>query len=235
MTTSTDIEGRMAASAMMGTDGLRSVERFVAAGARGVSRWTDLEIETQRGHCTARWHDRADPTVSAPGLGLARGQGFALARSGRADHTQGTVGLVEYVLDAAGGLSARWVHPSLGPQIGSGAAERRNGEPSGFAGSYRIVYRDADGEQAGPVCTLRIQQSEKAYALGWSAGDRPLFEGVGLEAGDVLLAAWGSLGEPCDLVVLRRSNDGGAGLDGRAVSARSTTIDDETYTAAPGA
>jgi hypothetical protein len=229
MTTSTDIERRMTARGTAGTDGVSAVERFSAAGGRDVSRWRDLEIETRSGHCTARWHDREEPTVSA--LGLALDRGFALARSGRDDRTQGTIGLVEYGLDPAGGLRARWVHPSLGARIGTGTAERTDGAPGGFAGVYRIVYRDADGNQVGPMCTLAIEPRDGAYALSWAAlpDDRPLFEGIGtVDDRELLLAAWGGLGEPCDLVVLKYAAEG-AGLDGWAIGTRSPEPVRERY------
>jgi hypothetical protein len=233
MTTSTDItdmEQRMAAAAVADTERPRAIEHFVAASAGG-ERWPDLEIETQNGHCIARWFDPADPNASAPGLGLALDHGFAFARSGRDDRRQGSIGLVEYGLDPAGGLRARWVHPYLGARIGTGAAERLSGAPGGFAGTYRITYRDADGAQAGPVCLLRVEAHGHTYVLSWAAlpDERALFEGIGaVDDRRCLLAAWGGLGEPCDLVVLKSAAEG-AELGGWAIGTRSTEAVRERY------
>ena len=151
------------------------------------------------------------------GIGFTIEHGLAFARSTAKDGMIGGSGLVEYRISATDVLEARWVHPSLADQVGTGHANRTSGQQNGFAGTYRIVYRDAAGETFGPPCDLGIERDGTVYRLSWTrAGtDKLLFLGVGAEVEGCLVSAWAPGNEAPDLVVLKFGPD--RDLEGRSI------------------
>ena len=103
-------------------------------------------------------------------------------------------GVTLYKINPDGILDGKWTVPSY---KGACALENAvNPIPHQFEGSYHIGGANPNtGIHPG---TLNIRQSGNAYQLTWFIGSEAQYQGIGLRAGDWLVACWG-LGSLCSL------------------------------------
>jgi hypothetical protein len=206
--------------------------RFVVPSSGAPERAGTLSIDQKQGDDKNRGEDifravwRPATGQSLAGLGFGRDRYLSFART-----VGEKIGLVEYRREN-NQLHARWTHSNLGGQIGLGDGVAQGEIPDGFIGSYTIRYKNSAGDPIYGPLRLEIVGEGLVRRLKW-VSEEMKFEGIGIEADGVLVAAWEAPGTDLELVDYSSPLPGRPVLTGRTVQTGSSVIGVEDVNLAP--
>lgn len=129
--------------------------------------------------------------------------GLIFAARSNSDNDLDPPGIVVYEQAANGDLTATWYHPDLSGLLGEG---RSVGGPfDDFVGTYRAEYASSEGSF--PDLVKELSRQGEAYRFCWRTKTEILYEGIGVQKGKYLIAAWATPRAQLDVVVYSKNAD----------------------------